>query len=167
LAFILYGPVHQTAIVAGGFPFVLRKRLIGSGERWRIGLEMVSRRESKGYTLIEIMMVVMIMGILLSIAVPNYVAAERTSRAQSCVDGLQQIDTAKAQFAVENGLSTGDSVGDALALVPTFLPAWPTSVIPGTFTANPIGTAPTFNGDTAAFFTQHCLTGTSDVQCPF
>ena len=56
----------------------------------------------KGFTLVEIMIVVLIIGILLAIAVPNFIKARETSRAKSCIANLKQIDAAKEQWAMDN-----------------------------------------------------------------
>jgi len=60
--------------------------------------------KAAGFTLVEIMIVVLIIGILLAIAIPNFVAAREAGRAKSCVANLKQIDSAKQQSAMDNRL---------------------------------------------------------------
>jgi prepilin-type N-terminal cleavage/methylation domain-containing protein len=59
------------------------------------------KRSHKGFTLVEIMIVVLIIGILLAIAVPNFIRARESSRAKSCVANLKQIESAKEQWAMD------------------------------------------------------------------
>lgn len=59
-------------------------------------------RNNKGFTLIEIMIVVLIIGILLAVAVPSFLKARETSRAKICVSNLKQIESAKEQWAMDN-----------------------------------------------------------------
>jgi prepilin-type N-terminal cleavage/methylation domain-containing protein len=69
----------------------------------------------RGFTLIEIMIVVLIIGILLAIAVPNFVKARESSRTKACVANLKQIQSAKEQWAMDTR-SPGTVTPDASAL---------------------------------------------------
>ena len=57
-----------------------------------------------GFTLIEIMIVVLIIGILLAIAFPNLANARETSRRRSCIANLRRIQWAKDSFLMENNM---------------------------------------------------------------
>src|SRR4028119_1379428 len=67
----------------------------------------------RAFSLIEIMIVVLIIGILLAIAVPNFVRAREASRAKACVSNLKQIQSAKEQWAMDKRIAEGTAAVDA------------------------------------------------------
>ena len=69
------------------------------------------RNKMAGFTLVEIMIVVLIIGILLAIAIPNFVQAREAGRAKACIGNLKQIDSASQQYAMDNKLSDTQTVG--------------------------------------------------------
>lgn len=67
-----------------------------------------SRRE--GFTLVEIMIVVAIIGLLASIAIPNFVKARTTAQMNACISNLRQIDGAVQQWALDTKQGDNASV---------------------------------------------------------
>jgi prepilin-type N-terminal cleavage/methylation domain-containing protein len=56
-----------------------------------------------GFTLVEIMIVVAIIGLLAAMAIPNFVRARETAQTDACINNLRVIDEAKQQWALETG----------------------------------------------------------------
>jgi type II secretion system protein G len=85
---------------------------------------LLNRRRERGFTLVEIMIVVLIIGILLAIAVPSFMSARERSRANACRANLRQIQAAKEQWAMANNREpTATPTRDDLS--PTFIQNWP------------------------------------------
>ena len=66
----------------------------------------LNRTQKNGFTLVEIMIVVGIIGLLAAIAIPNFIRYREASRRSVCIANLKQINDAKTQWGMEKGKKT-------------------------------------------------------------
>jgi prepilin-type N-terminal cleavage/methylation domain-containing protein len=105
----------------------------------------MKRNRQQGFTLVEIMIVVAIIGLLAAIAIPNFVRARTTSQKNACINNLRQIDGAKQQWALENKKVDSDTPVNTDInpyLKGNTLPSCPAN---GAYTLANVATTPTCN----------------------
>jgi type II secretion system protein G len=78
----------------------------------------------KGFTLVEIMIVVAIIGLLAAIAIPNFVKARQTAEKQACIANLKQIQGAIQVWALDNNQAGTDAAATS-DLTPNYIKSWP------------------------------------------
>jgi type IV pilus assembly protein PilA len=65
-----------------------------------------STRSSKGFTLVEIMIVVVIIGLLAAMAIPAFQKVRQSSQDKAVLNNARQLSAAADQYYLENGVST-------------------------------------------------------------
>jgi prepilin-type N-terminal cleavage/methylation domain-containing protein len=68
---------------------------------------MTMTHDVRGFTLVEIMIVVAIIGLLAIMAMPAFFRAALATRTSACINNLRQIEMAKDQWALENHKAIG------------------------------------------------------------
>ena len=104
----------------------------------------IQQRGNAGFTLVEIMIVVAIIGLLAAIAIPNFVKARTTAQKNACINNLRQIDGAKEQWALENKKTATDTPVLATDIVGTdkYIKVTPQCPANGTYTVGDMTTKP-------------------------
>src|SRR4030088_2754833 len=69
----------------------------------------INTSNKSGFTLVEIMIVVAIIGLLAAIAIPNFVRARTQSQTNACINNLRQLDGAVQQYALEQKLQSSST----------------------------------------------------------
>ncbi|TLM80334.1 MAG: type II secretion system protein [Actinobacteria bacterium] len=79
-------------------------------------------RRNEGFTLVELMVVVLIIGILVAIAIPVFNTAKANTQRKSCFANQRTIEGAAQTYAAENDGNYPDAVAD---LVPVYIKTAP------------------------------------------
>ncbi len=95
----------------------------------------------KGFTLVEIMIVVLIIGLLAAIAIPNFIKARTTTQKNACIDNLRVIEGAKEQWAMEEKKGASDTPDQAA--IEVYMKAYPTCPAGGEYEIGAMSTPPT------------------------
>lgn len=97
----------------------------------------------RAFTLVEIMIVVLIIGVLLAVAVPQWSKARERGRRVTCLQNLKTIEDAKDIYALQNKKNTGETI-DPADLFDEFIKSQDVPECPGggTYTIGVVGTPP-------------------------
>ena len=96
----------------------------------------------KGFTLVEIMIVVAIIGLLAAIAIPNFIKARQTAEKQACIANLKQIQGGIQVWALDSNKTSTDAPATS-DITPNYIKSWPKCkgtayVIPATVDTDPV-----------------------------
>lgn len=95
-----------------------------------------------GFTLVEIMIVVAIIGLLAAIAIPNFMKAREKAQTNACVANLRQMDGAITLWALDNSKSSTDAVTMG-NLVTDYIKSTPVCPAGGSYTLSTVADTPT------------------------
>ena len=119
----------------------------------------INTSRNSGFTLVEIMIVVAIIGLLAAIAIPNFVRARSKSQQNACINNLRQIDGAIQQYALETKLAASADVTSAQCAPYLGRGAgiFPTCPAQGTYAVTKCNVSPTCSLSTIAAPGAHIL----------
>ena len=88
------------------------------------------KRDNQGFTLVEIMIVVAIVGLLAALAVPGFVKARKQSQGRRIMNDCRQLDAAIDQWCVNAGIADGTTI-DSVAAGTYLKTTWTTADLLG------------------------------------
>lgn len=97
-------------------------------------------KKQNGFTLVEIMVVVAIVGLLATLTICNIMAARDTGRIRVIQRNLTQIESAKTFWALDNNKNVGEPVADVSVVADYIRGGSVKAVVSEMYVPNPIGT---------------------------
>lgn len=107
---------------------------------------------NRAFTLVEIMIVILIIGIILAVAVPQFIRAREGSHQKVCIANMRELEYAKEMFASDNKLGNGAPV-TLNDLWPDYMHgiAFPNCPGGGVYTVGAVGETPTCSLSAGAY----------------
>jgi len=106
-----------------------------------------AKHSRSGFTLVEIMIVVAIIGLLASIAIPNFVRSRTRAQTNVCINNLRVLESAKTQWALEFKKVDTDTVRDTDLSPYLRASQWPSCPANGTYEVTTVSASPTCSVD--------------------